>query len=235
MHIEHIAELDAFQDELARARSTSASGRRANSRGKLLGQVIKKLAGAESPNGLGDNYGVIDGKSARFTNAAGKAFTVNPKATVRTIIFGCYKGTATPEKPLKCKIIGLRFTDCIKYGKTVRGTGTDRLAIRLADIPDADLTLLGIAHIPARLTEAQSVEERQQMEKVIEALTEEELRSMVVKATRVNIRAYVTHAGGELESADKRPMAQARAHANDEEPDWAGSESAEPAMEEAEA
>ena len=219
MHIEHIEGLDAFEEELANARSTTASGRQANSRGKLLGQFMKKLAGATSPRGLGDNYGVIDGHPSRFTNARGKDFTVNPESKTLTVILGSYKKVATAEEPMQVKIVGLRFADCVNYGSAVRGMGTKRLSVKLASLPRGTVTMLGIAFVPARLTEAQSVEEREQMEKVIEALTEDELGSMVVAPTRQNIRAYVTHAGGEVDTPPTPPTTEERPSADGERPD----------------
>jgi len=196
MHIERIAELDAFQEQLDSAESTRKTGRQANLRGKNTGLVMKRIAGAASPNGGGDNYGIIDGQSARFTNAQGKDFSVHSGSAVKTIIFGTYKEFATPEKPMEITIVGVRYSDCLKYGNPVGNN--KRVSVKLSGLPKSTKTVLGQARIPAYLIEAKTVEERAAMEKLIEALSEEELDTMVLGPTRANLRAYIT-TGGNVE------------------------------------
>jgi hypothetical protein len=197
VHIIPIPELAGFREELTNAAARTAAGWQKNTGGKLLGLFLKKIAGADSPNGPGDNFGTIEGEAARFTTADGKGFSLNPTLSARTLIFASYKGKPTSGKPLKCNIVGLRVDDILTFGKTTKGKGTERVSVMLHHLPQSKVVSLGVAYVPAKYIEADSVEGRKELEKEIAALTDDEVRAMVVAGTQENIRAYIL-AGREL-------------------------------------
>jgi hypothetical protein len=180
--------LEEFEKTLKRAAATAADGLKANSRGKLMGLLMKLVCGAESPKGRGDNLATIDGAPTRFHAADGTGFTLNEKVEPTVLVFLSYKGKPTADKPLLGKIYGLRLADCLQVGKKVKGNGTERVSVSLARVKRVPL---GVAVFPARWTEAESVQHRMELEDGIEKLTAEELATMMSARTRENIRTFV--------------------------------------------
>src|ERR1017187_2984296 len=186
--------LAQHEQKLQRATAATLEGQKANSRGKLMGLLLKQACGAESPKGRGDNLATIDGAATRFHAADGMGFTFNEKVEPTVLVFMSYKGKPTVDKPLLGKIYGLRLADCLQVGKKVKGNGTERVSVSLARVKRVPL---GVAVFPARWIEAESVQHRMELEDGIEKLTAEELATMMSAKTRENIRAFVLAGRGE--------------------------------------
>src|ERR1017187_548236 len=180
--------LAQHEQKLQRAAAATLEGQKANSRGKLLGLLLKQACGASSPRGRGDNLATIDGASTRFHNANGPSFSFNEKVEPSVLVFMTYEGKPTASQPLLGRIYGLRLADCLRVGKKVKGNGTERVSVSLARVKRVPL---GVAVFPARWTEAESVQHRMELEDGIEQLTAEELATMMSARTRENIRAFV--------------------------------------------
>src|ERR1035438_4038764 len=123
--------VDEFDLGLERDAERSASGQQANSRGKLLGLLLKRASGAESSKGRGDNLAAIDGVPVRFHTADGKHFSLNPKVEPSSLIFATYEDEPTADKPLHCRIYGLRLADCLKVGRRAKSGTTERISVSL--------------------------------------------------------------------------------------------------------
>jgi hypothetical protein len=180
--------LEEKEQKLRRVAEASADGQRANSRGKLLGLLLKQACGAASPRGRGDNLATIDGVSVRLHTADGKSFSFNPKVEPPVLVFMSYDGKPTAEKPLVGTIYGLRLADCLAVGKTLKGNGTERISVSLASVKREPL---GVAVFAAKWTEAESVQHRLELEDAVERFTGEELATMMSDRTRAKIRAFV--------------------------------------------
>ena len=180
--------LAQHEQKLQRAAAATLEGQKANSRGKLLGLLLKQACGASSPRGRGDNLATIDGATTRFHNADGPSFSFNEKVEPSVLVFMTYEGKPTAAQPLLGKIYGLRLSDCLRVGKKVKGNGTERISVSLASVKREPL---GVAMFPATWTEAESVQHRLELEDAIEKLTAQELATMMSTKTRENIRAFV--------------------------------------------
>ncbi len=197
--------LDQQEQKLRRAAEASAEGQKANSRGKLLGLLLKQSCGAASPRGRGDNLATIDGVAVRLHTADGKSFSFNPKVEPPVLVFMSYDGKPTPEQPLVGTIYGLRLADCLTVGKKLKGNGTERISVSLASVKREPL---GVAVFPAEWTEAESVQHRLELEDAIERLTAEELATMMSAGTRGKIRAFVLSGREEPSSTAETPPTQ---------------------------
>jgi hypothetical protein len=180
--------LAQHEQKLQRAAAATLEGQKANSRGKLLGLLLKQACGASSPRGRGDNLATIDGATTRFHNADGPSFSFNEQVEPSVLVFMTYEGKPTAAQPLLGKIYGLRLSDCLRVGKKVKGNGTERISVSLASVKREPL---GVAMFPATWTEAESVQHRLELEDAIEKLTAQELATMMSTKTRENIRAFV--------------------------------------------
>jgi hypothetical protein len=66
--------MDDYDLELQRSAERHNIGQKANSRGKLLGLLLKMASGAESAKGRGDNLATISGVPTRYHTANGTHF-----------------------------------------------------------------------------------------------------------------------------------------------------------------
>jgi hypothetical protein len=181
--------MDEFDLELLRSAERHSGGQKANGRGKHLGLLLMMATGAESAKGRSDNLAAINGVPVRFHSADGKHFSLNPKTEAPSLIFATYKGKPTADKPLHCRIYGLRLADCLKAGKRAKSGSTERVSVSLALV--GKRIRLGNAFFPSKFIEADSPDHWMALEGAITKLTGAELETMMDVVTRENIRAFV--------------------------------------------
>ena len=181
--------MDEFDLELLRSAERHSGGQKANGRGKHLGLLLMMATGAESAKGRSDNLAAINGVPVRFHSADGKHFSLNPKTEAPSLIFATYKGKPTADKPLHCRIYGLRLADCLEAGKRAKSGSTERVSVSLALV--GKRIRLGNAFFPAKFIEADSPDHWMALEGAITKLTGAELETMMDVVTRENIRAFV--------------------------------------------
>ena len=181
--------MDEFDLELQRSAERHTGGQKANGRGKHLGLLLMRATGAESAKGRSDNLAAINGVPVRFHSADGKHFSLNPKTEAPSLIFATYKGKPTADKPLHCRIYGLRLAECLKAGKRAKSGSTERVSISLALV--GKRIRLGNAFLPSKFIEADSPDHWMDLEDAIAKLTGAELETMMDVVTRENIRAFV--------------------------------------------
>jgi hypothetical protein len=181
--------MDEFDLELQRSAERHTGGQKANGRGKHLGLLLMRATGAESAKGRSDNLAAINGVPVRFHSADGKHFSLNPKTEAPSLIFATYKGKPTADKPLHCRIYGLRLAECLKAGKRAKSGSTERVSVSLALV--GKRIRLGNAFFPSKFIEAESPDHWMDLEGAIAKLTGAELETMMDAATREKIRAFV--------------------------------------------
>ena len=181
--------MDEFDLELQRSAERHTGGQKANGRGKHLGLLLMMATGAESAKGRSDNLAAINGVPVRFHSADGKHFSLNPKTEAPSLIFATYKGKPTADKPLHCRIYGLRLADCLEAGKRAKSGSTERVSVSLALV--GKRIRLGNAFFPSKFIEADSPDHWMALEGAITKLTGAELETMMDVVTRENIRAFV--------------------------------------------
>jgi hypothetical protein len=184
----------------------SVRGRKANIQNKLKGALLGVLSAGVRAKGYGDNTWTINGYSVRFhsLNKGGKSFTLNPSTEPESIVVAFSRDEVTEDKPLKCAIYGLKRADCMRVGQLVESkTNPGRVSVHLSGVPK---DRLGTAYLPAKYTEAETTMDRDKMMKAIDALTSEEMASMMDSITKSNIREFVME-GRETETPAIAPTA----------------------------
>ena len=167
--------MDEFDLELQRSAERHTGGQKANGRGKHLGLLLMRATGAESAKGRSDNLAAINGVPVRFHSADGKHFSLNPKTEAPSLIFATYKGKPTADKPLHCRIYGLRLAECLKAGKRAKSGSTERVSVSLALV--GKRIRLGNAFFPSKFIEADSPDHWMDLEDAIAKLTGAELET----------------------------------------------------------
>ncbi len=178
---------DPFEQKLLR----SASGRKANSRGKLSGALLGKASGAERVAGYDNNLWSIDGQPVRFHSIGGGKmnFTLNPETEPDRLIAAFSEGEPMKDKQLRSLLYGLKLEDCLRSGRVTKSkTAPGRLSVSLSQVRRVRL---GDAYLPAQFTEAETVADRMDLMDAIDELAPEALATMMDAETTANIRKFV--------------------------------------------
>lgn len=178
---------DPFEQKLLR----SASGRKANSRGKLSGALLGKASGAERVAGYDNNLWAIEGEPVRFHSIGGGKvnFTLNPETEPDRLIAAFSEGEPKNDKPLRSLLYGLKLEDCLRSGRLTKSkTAPGRLSVSLSQVRRVRL---GDAYLPAEYTETETVTDRMELMDVIDQLSPEVLATMMDETTKLSIRDFV--------------------------------------------
>ena len=180
---------DDHDEKMDKAALQSSEGRQANSRGKLLGLILRRAFGAESVLGFGDNMVKLGNVKFRIHSADGNHVSFNPKTDTAIMLFAHYQEKPQAGLPLFVRIYGMTAEDCKKVGKTTRYKTTERISLSLVRVKEK--LHLANAIVPGELLDAKTIEDRDRLEKVIEGLGDEELTKIMDQQSRSNIHAFV--------------------------------------------
>lgn len=176
-------------DDLDDRLRTGEKGRLAHNRGKLVGAIMAKACGAESPEGT--NEFTIDGHKGRFHSCGnGKtSFSLNPK-TEPPVGIVAIADKAPIDGVLRHVLRGVTMGDCLREGRKGK-SDDDRLALSVSRLKD-NCVRLGAVRIPVELLDAPDVEDRDRLMKQVESLPADVLAEIMDGDTVARVRQFVT-------------------------------------------